>query len=49
MFGSVTELASESMAVTTIMYNAFETPITLLLAVFSVGIFIAIVFKVILK
>lgn len=49
MFGSVTTLASESVGVATIIYNAFETPITLILSVLCVGLLLSFLLKVFVK
>lgn len=49
MFGSVSTLASESVNVAAIVYNAFETPITLILAVIGTGFMISIIVRSFMK
>lgn len=46
---TVTELASGSIGVAAQLYNAFETPITLILAVIGVGFMISIIVRSFMK
>jgi len=46
---SITELASGSISVAALLYNAFETPITLLLGVLSVGIIFGLIVRAFIK
>lgn len=46
---TVTELASGSIGVAAQLYNAFETPITLILSVLCVGLLLSFILKTFVK